>query len=49
LITIRLGLTGAGGSGGISRNTRGSGVGARGGCWRMMRGGAGPVTMFASS
>jgi hypothetical protein len=42
-MVMRLGPTGAGGCGGASRTTRGSGVSARAAAWRMMSGGAGPV------
>jgi len=39
-MTIRFGWTLGGGGGGASRMTRGLGVSGRGGCWRMMTGGA---------
>jgi len=42
-IVILFEPTGRGGDGGASRTMRGSGVAGRGGCWRMMSGGAGPV------
>ena len=43
-IVIILRPIGAGGSGGASRITRGSGVVGRAGCCRIMSGGAGAVT-----
>ncbi len=46
LMVIFLMPIGAGGSGGASLITSGSGVSGLGGCWRMMSGGAGPVVKF---
>jgi len=46
---MRLMGTGAGGEGGDSRRTSGSGVAGLGGCWRMMRGGAGGALTAAAS
>ena len=40
--------THGGGHGGTSRITNGSGVHGRGGCWRMISGGAGAVGLFGS-
>jgi len=47
-MVIILRPTWAGGCGGASRTTRGWGVTGRGGCWRMMSGGAGEVTVLLS-
>ncbi|RNA35176.1 hypothetical protein BpHYR1_023981 [Brachionus plicatilis] len=46
VITFRPSGTGA--DGGASRMTKGSGVSGRAGCWRMMSGGAGAVTVLGS-
>jgi hypothetical protein len=46
VITLR--PTCAGGWGGASLITKGSGVHGRGGCWRMMSGGAGGARLFTS-
>lgn len=47
IVTI-LRPTWAGGGGGTSRITNGWGVSGRGGCWRMIRGGAGEVGWFGN-